>query len=507
MSYSLSKLCNILHNAQTFSSLVKQRTLLAIKSFIGADGLWLTIKRHQKLLFYSDADTISKLSRNSIMELIDAQKEVLERFTKVSESCEQKDFRTISVRGVMYELIIVPLRVNSNGAGVMGMMIKFPSEWHLARRLHAASKVFSSAFGRVRHNEKNKKKWERTFNAIDSALCVIDREGQIVQANEAFCRLLQKSLRTIINADSKILLNDEFMTFLTRATENDCSLSEEIFLKSSNKIFSISSFPIRRGHYSAHRWVLLLSDITSQKVVQEQQVMVSKMKSLGELASGIAHEINNPLAAIVGLVDLWLEAGMEGLDREFQKKRLWEDLSKIKDAGLHASTIVKNLMIYSRAQKNQELQMLDLNNVVKQTLSFIMNAYKEEGIIINTQLQDDLPEIKIDRWAVSQAISNIIQNAKDAIMNSSKGSKIEIRTYAKDSKVVLEIEDDGPGIPPDVRLKIFDPFYTTREPGKGTGLGLAISLKVMDNHEGFIFLENGHNGGALFRIIFPVQKQ
>ena len=494
-----------MNGARTIRALLTQDFLSMITSFIEADGFWFTLRHHKKVLSYSDADTLRKLNANDIKKIINEQKDVLSKFTGVSRATGLTEIRNLFAGNKNYELVMIPLRIEKRVVGVFCILIKDLSDGSIILRLQRAGALFSLTLERIYRSNKDVRIWENTFDAVQSAMCIINQDRIIMRANKALCQLLRRSLHTIINRDYKHIFNNEFIQIIDRAIESDASINEEVSIKRNSQIFNMSAFPVIKNRIT-HKWVAIITDITAQREVQGQQVTISKMKSLGELASGIAHEINNPLTAIVGLVDLWLEAGIGVLETEEGEKKLWEDLLKIQNAGLQASSIVRNLILYTRFPKNEEAHLFDLNMVVQQTLSFIKKTYSDEGIALHAKLQQDLPKIKLAEWAISQVILNVVQNAKDAIVSSHKGSRIELRTYAENSKVVLEIEDDGPGIPPDLRSKIFDPFFTTREPGKGAGLGLAISLKVIDNHDGFIFLGDSNYGGALFKIIFPVQR-
>lgn len=350
---------------------------------------------------------------------------------------------------------------------------------------------------------KAKREWEEIFDSIKDSICVINREGKIVRANKAAANLFKKSFKEFIGTSYKKLFYPEFNPKIGKAVESNQALNDEIYVRSQSKVFNLNIFPIKKQNSSLMTYGVIISDITEKKILQEQLLQASKLISVGQLSAGFAHEINNPLTLIIGLADLWLEKNLSYLMKEENIKSLQEDLVRIEKAALQASDIIKKLLQYTKYREAEDKAEINVNDVIKESVDMVKKIYEVSGIRINLDLGRNLPLIRVNRAALHQAIINIMENAKDAILEYQKGSKIEIRTNKKDDKISLEIEDDGPGIDPKIKSMIFEPFFTTKAPGKGTGLGLTICLKMIHENEGIITVGEGKSGGALFRILFP----
>ena len=238
------------------------------------------------------------------------------------------------------------------------------------------------------------------------------------------------------------------------------------------------------------RTVLALArDITDEQALRERVAHAEKMAALGQLVSGVAHEINNPLAGITALAEaLAVEERDEGTDRI---------LSTIRREAGRAARIVQELLLFSRQRPLLRTEV-DLNEVVREVL--LVGAV--EGVRWETDLAADLPTVPADLDQVLQVVRNLVRNAGQA-MAGRPGATGTIRTWADAALVACEVLDDGPGIPPDVLNRIFEPFFTTKGAGEGTGLGLSISHGIVRAHGGEIRAQNRPTGGARFWFELP----
>jgi len=268
-------------------------------------------------------------------------------------------------------------------------------------------------------------------------------------------------------------------------------------LKKGENIYEIRFSKVPLSTPGAYGTVVNIRDVTKEKSAQQQILQSSKMAAIGELAAGVAHEINNPLTAVIGFSDLWLR-------RNIDNEKLRSDLEKIYEAGSRAAEIVKNLLSFSRNQRQAERGPVSVNEAVKSSLELIRSRYEKEGIAIDEDLAEDLPYIFGNCGQIQQVVLNLVSNARDAILDSGKGGRIEVRTRRSDKTVLLEVSDDGPGIPEELCEKIFEPFFTTKSPGKGTGLGLSITYSIIREHGGNISLRSGGKRGTTFVVELPV---
>ena len=227
--------------------------------------------------------------------------------------------------------------------------------------------------------------------------------------------------------------------------------------------------------------------------LQQQMVQTEKLVSLGQLAAGAAHEINNPLTAILGYSDLLAD------DASLPEKTRGV-AAKIRDQARRTKTLVGNLLSFAR-QVPAERTLLDLNTVVNNAVQLRALDLKHSGTKIELKLESVLPGVRGDGNQLMQVFFNIINNAVDAMDSHSGGGTLTIKTVRDRANVVILFSDTGPGIKEPSR--VFDPFYTTKPIGKGTGLGLSICFGIVQEHGGKILCYNGQEGGAVFRVELP----
>jgi signal transduction histidine kinase len=227
--------------------------------------------------------------------------------------------------------------------------------------------------------------------------------------------------------------------------------------------------------------------------LQAQMVQTEKLVSLGQLAAGAAHEINNPLTAILGYSDLLAD------DASLPEKTRGV-AAKIRDQARRTKTLVGNLLSFAR-QVPAERTLLDLNTVVNNAVQLRALDLKHSGAKIGLKLESVLPGVRGDGNQLMQVFFNIINNAVDAMDSHSGGGTLTIKTMRDRANVVILFSDTGPGIKEPHR--VFDPFYTTKPIGKGTGLGLSICFGIVQEHGGKILCYNGQEGGAVFRVELP----
>ncbi len=240
----------------------------------------------------------------------------------------------------------------------------------------------------------------------------------------------------------------------------------------------------------------VVRDITERRKMENQMVVTDRLASVGELASGIAHEINNPLTGVIGFAELLMEKQIPPDIRD--------DVEVIYREAMRCAEIVRNLLTFAR-QHPQLRELLDINMVIEKVLQ--LRAYEERtnNIGIIKRLSENLPQIPGDFFRLQQCFLNIIINAEYFMHQSHGGGTLTVTTELLDGNVRIDFTDDGPGIPPEILDRIFDPFFTTKEVGKGTGLGLSICHGLITGHGGKIRAENAPGGGASFIIELPLE--
>jgi GAF domain-containing protein/CheY-like chemotaxis protein len=234
---------------------------------------------------------------------------------------------------------------------------------------------------------------------------------------------------------------------------------------------------------------------------QDQLVRTEKLRALGEMASGVAHDFNNVLASILGRAQLLLERIQD------VKLRRW--LQVIERAAMDGARTVRRLQDFTGIRRDQPAVAVDLNQVVQEVLEATESTWRQDArrrgveIEVLTDLADRLPQIAGDPAELREAFTNLVLNAVDAMP---KGGQLTLRTSVPDGQVMIEVIDTGTGIPEPIRQKIFDPFFTTKGP-KGTGLGLSMAYGILARHSGRITVESEEGRGTTFRLSFPPSDQ
>jgi two-component system NtrC family sensor kinase len=220
-----------------------------------------------------------------------------------------------------------------------------------------------------------------------------------------------------------------------------------------------------------------------------------KLASLGRLAAGVAHEINNPLTGVLTFAHLLRDKpNMDDQDRE--------DLDLIIRETTRAAEIVRRLLDFSR-ERAVIIERLEINEVVRRTMQLIRNQKLFDGIVIDERLAENLPEIDGDMNRLQQVLLNLTLNSCEAMPD---GGTITVATSRTGDGVCVEIADTGNGIKPEVMERIFEPFFTTKPVGQGTGLGLAVSYGIIQQHGGSIEVESEPGKGTKFIITLPIEK-
>ena len=243
--------------------------------------------------------------------------------------------------------------------------------------------------------------------------------------------------------------------------------------------------------------VVLVEDVTEQRLLEAQLIQNDKMASIGQLVSGVAHELNNPLTSIAGLTELLLERDPQlGMPREH--------LRVIHDQAERAGRIVRNLLTFAR-KGVAEKTPVDLNDVAARTALLIMYELQLHGIDLESVTGPNPVVVLGDRHELQQVLLNLVTNAVQAVsvLDQGRVRRIRLEITRQDGDAVLRVRDTGPGVPPHLIPHLFTPFFTTKSPGQGTGLGLSLSYGLVKAHGGELVYEAPPEGGAEFRVTLP----
>jgi two-component system, NtrC family, sensor kinase len=246
-----------------------------------------------------------------------------------------------------------------------------------------------------------------------------------------------------------------------------------------------------RGHVT--HYVQMERDITEELRLRGQLIHSERLSAVGQLVSGVAHELNNPLQSILGFTELLIDA--EG--RPEQRR----DLEQVRSEAVRAGKIVRNLLAFVR-RSSSERTIANVNEIVKTTISLRSYEFGSANIRLFERYRETLPEVVVNPEEIQQVILNLILNAEQAMRTAHRGGTLTVTTDQVDETVTIEIQDDGPGVPPALAGRVFEPFFSTKEVGEGTGLGLSIAMGIAEAHGGTLTLVPTDKG-ACFRLSLP----
>jgi len=412
--------------------------------------------------------------------------------------------------------------------------------------------ILASGFNKMAEALKKYTKdltFEKEFSArvIESQtdmLCVVDEQGIVTRTNKALLDLLGYSADELTGKNVIIIFKDAkdkgyvLKKILRRALRGENIQEWETLLYSKKKeeiMVSFGAGPIKDetgmiiGAIGVARDIRERMKLKNQirqytenleKMVEErtrelkekdiQLIQSSKLASLGEMATGIAHEINQPLNVIkmttTGMLHLFKK------DKNISNEMLLEELLITNSQIERIRKIINHLRTFSRRSKAIETEEIDMNIPLQDSLSFVGEQLKLHQIEVKLELNGSLPKVMADANKLEQVFLNIINNARDAMDEREKDfangetnyeKLLNIKSFAKNGQVVVTISDTGGGIPDNVREKIFEPFFTTKEVGKGTGLGMSISYSIIKNFKGDISFQVKEGEGTTFRVELP----
>jgi two-component system NtrC family sensor kinase len=244
--------------------------------------------------------------------------------------------------------------------------------------------------------------------------------------------------------------------------------------------------------------IISARDITDLKRLEEQLIQAEKLAAMGQMLAGVAHELNNPLTAILGVTDLLRER--PGADESTRRQ-----LDLTHRQARRAARIVQNLLEFSRPASPHK-KALDMNVLVERTLQLQDHSLRQNRIEVDFQPMRGLPPVLGDGNQLIQVLLNLVTNAEQAIREVHESGHIQIRLALLDGRITVAVQDDGVGILPEAMPRIFDPFYTTKRPGGGTGLGLSICMSIIREHGGNLNAKALPAGGSEFSLELPVMS-
>jgi PAS domain S-box-containing protein len=347
--------------------------------------------------------------------------------------------------------------------------------------------------------------WRDSFNSLEEAMFIIDRAYNIENINSSGLALLDKSKQEVIGEKCYQMIHGngkptEYCPF-KQTLKTKKVVTIERYHESFGKHFSITSAPMFDERGKVTKCVYLMRDITKavqakekERELQQELNVTGRLASIGEVAAGIAHEINNPLTGVIGFAQM-----LRQMDVPDDIK---EAVEVIDDGAKRTAGIVEKLLTFARRSK-PEKEYVDINSVVVSAIDIRAYEMRTNNIKVITKLARDLPRTMANVGQLQQVFLNIIINAEHAMATHERGT-LTIKTEKANGNVRASITDDGPGISKENVNRLFDPFFTTKDSDEGTGLGLSISYGIIKEHGGIIRAESTLGKGSKFIIDLPV---
>ena len=329
-------------------------------------------------------------------------------------------------------------------------------------------------------------------------ILVLTPDGRCRHANAAFCRAVGRSKEELATLTARELLAHETLTagdIQSTAREGGAWRGTVMRTRKDGTTFPVSAsvVPVVDDRGTATHVVSVEQDISEERRLREQLIHSERLSAVGQLVAGVAHEINNPLQAVMGFTELLIETE--------DRPNVRADLEQIRTDARRAAKIVHNLLVFAR-RETLERSVADVNELVRTTLALRSFELRSGPVRLEQQYGDDVPMIVANREQVQQVIVNLLLNAEHALRALRRPGVVTIRTGRHGDAAFIEVADDGAGVRPDVAGRIFEPFFTTKPLGEGTGLGLSVSLGIAEAHEGSLALVPSERG-ACFRLTLP----
>ena len=338
---------------------------------------------------------------------------------------------------------------------------------------------------------------QSVFDGISDPVVLVDMNGRMKMVNAAFLIRYQLAMEQVLDQLPADLLKNECCPLVVCtdvfAALPDHPISREV-LMASGEIFLIYFYPIQTQAGETGSMVCYVKDITEQKKLEIKIQQTEKIASIGQMAAGIAHEINNPLGVILCHLDLI--KGEPNLAPEVQS-----DLEIIEKHVGNCRTIISDLLKFAHQHVSVK-EPVTINNLIEEVAVMVSSQFKKQQINLEMDLGQTIPVVTVDVDKIKQVLLNMLINSAQA-MGETGTVSVSSRYDATRHTVKIILEDNGPGISPEIIDKIFDPFFTTKPPGKGTGLGLSVSYGIIREHNGDITVESLPGKPTRFVISLP----
>ena len=348
---------------------------------------------------------------------------------------------------------------------------------------------------------RSEARYRHLVESASDAIVTLDANGRFTTVNHAAENISGYKREELVGQWFAPMLPDDDLPkalgHFQQALSGETGLFDSQFYRKDGEIRTIS---ITYSTPQKDEEVLcLIRDVTDQKMLQEQLIQSEKMSAIGQLVSGVAHELNNPLAGISAFAQLLLAEKRFPPDQRTAAETIYSEARR-------ASRIVQNLLTFARQHKAEKVPTA-INQVLDDTLELRGYELRVRGIDVRREYDESIPDTMADAHQLQQVFLNLITNAEQAMeQRDGHHHRLTVTTRRSGDAIRIEVEDTGAGIPANLIERIFNPFFTTKPTGSGTGLGLSISLGIVREHEGKIWAENSSQSGARFVVEIPITE-
>ncbi len=481
-------------------------TSVAVFSLADKTIVWKAMSGFRSVAFAGEQSLTTPLRGHSYETAATSGNLVIVEGIGVRDDLPPEDFPVHSADGVL-NVAITPLKARGEMLGAL--MVGYRSAHHVTDEekglLEDLAEMAAMVLDNARLTETvsaGKKIWEQTFDAIPDGIIVHDHLMQIVRCNAHAAEMMNLSLSETIGlscADAFARIFGERAAAYHMGQSTGTASSFELQAEDGRR-YLVSVAPLDQPA-SPGGSVITWSDVTELSEMQEQLSRSRRLATVGQLAAGVAHEINNPLAAITTCAEATLRDIRARPDTAaMADEREWSFyLEEIIRQALRCKAITRGLLDLSR-QRRPHRAACDINALVAQSARLAQQRAASETIKVIVELDENVGEVATDAGMVRQVLDNLLSNALDAV--TSEG-QITVQTLRDGERVAIEVADTGQGIAPDLLVRIFDPFFTTKDPGKGSGLGLAICYTLAEALGGALTVESKQHAGSRFRLWLP----
>jgi two-component system NtrC family sensor kinase len=506
--FTLRELGYVLSESVQAERIVEQ-VVRYLRRFIAARGVMIVLADGPRWLRVAAADGVIAEHQGRRIPAADVSlvTAAMERGrAEVAQRLEGADVR------VLYDIMarsaaVVPIRSRDEMLGAVAVVDHddgpFTTEdlWLLSTVATSASMVLANSqlFARVEHGRLQ---WETAFDALREGIAVLNADGSIQRANRALARITGAEPPDLVGqAFAPLLFQDPgpAVQQMARVQSGAGAVPLGALGGRPGGLLRLTLAPLGGG-FGHGAMVALVEDVTNQRAMEAQLIQSEKMAAIGQLVSGVAHELNNPLTSISGLAELLLE--QEPLPASPR-----QHLRIIHDQAERAGRIVRNLLTFARKETTEQ-SLLDLNDVVGRTSSLVAYDLRLREIALESRLAGQSVTVSGDPHELQQVLLNLLTNSIHALAALPPGRprRISIETRCDQGVAILEVTDSGDGVPDEHRPRLFTPFFTTKPAGQGTGLGLSLSYGIAKSHGGDLRYRTRPEGGACFTMELPLAE-